>query len=174
MSLHVIIDGYNLLGARGQMRAHSDHGRERLLQDLMEYRQQKGHPMTVVFDGWRQNVATERHEHRAGVQVIYSRKGEQADQVIQRLASQFGRDCAVVSSDREVTDFARAQGALVIGAGEFDTRLRAGREAGAQRSAAAYKVPDREGDVDRRRDKKGNPRKLPKAVRKRHRQLKGF
>ena len=44
--MHLIIDGYNLLGARGEMRANAEPARERLLQDLMDYRLHKGHPIT--------------------------------------------------------------------------------------------------------------------------------
>jgi predicted RNA-binding protein with PIN domain len=175
--MHVIIDGYNLLGYQAQVVGHGSEAaeadRERLLRELMEYRQRKGHPVTVVFDAWRQGVGAERHEHRAGVQVIYSRQGERADQVIQRLAVEFGHDCVVVSSDREVADFARAHSAFVIGAAEFHARLRAGRRSG-------HLSPAMEKDIDagsrprRNPEKKGNPKKLPKAIRKRNRQLRGF
>jgi predicted RNA-binding protein with PIN domain len=175
--MHVIIDGYNVLGYRAQFGGRpseaAEADRERLLGELMEYRQRKGHPVTVVFDAWRQGVGAERHEHRAGVQVIYSRHGERADQVIQRLAVEFGRDCAVVSSDREVTDFARAHGAFVIGAAEFHARLRAGRQSG-DLSPAMEKDMDEHSRPLRKPDKKGNPKKLPKAIRKRNRQLRGF
>jgi predicted RNA-binding protein with PIN domain len=175
MAMHLIIDGYNLLGARGQVGreagAASESAREQLLRDLSGYRQRKGHPITVVFDGWQQGIGTERREHRAGIEVVYSRRGERADQVIQRLAEEFGRDCAVVSSDREVADFARAQGAFVISSPEFESRLRAVPPA---LSSASFKPVDRDEEVPRRVEKKGNARKLPKALRKRNRQLRGF
>jgi hypothetical protein len=105
--------------------------------------------------------------------VVFSRQGERADQVIQRLIDDFGPDCAVVSSDREVADFARARGALTIKAGEFDGKLRppqaaAGFRGGTGKDATAGDPPPRKAD------KKGNPRKLPKAQRRRNRQLRGF
>ena len=177
MALHLIIDGYNLLGARGQIgRAvgqDSESSREQLLRDLAAYRQRKTHPITVVFDGWRQGFGVERREHRGGVEVVYSRRGEQADRVIQRLAEEFGRDCAVVSSDREVAEFAKAQGAFVIEAREFEARLRASP---ATPTTSGVKGRDRgDDDLPRRHpEKKGNPRKLPKALRRRNRQLRGF
>ncbi|MBI4400556.1 MAG: NYN domain-containing protein [Nitrospirae bacterium] len=177
MGMHVIIDGYNLLGARGQVGSRagldSEAARERLLRDLAAYRQHKAHPLTVVFDGWQQGVGAERHEYRAGVEVVYSRRGERADQVIQRLAAEYGRDCAVVSSDREVADFAKAHGAFVISAVEFDSRLRT-RPAPVSRAGLAQKDAADEELPRRHPDKKGNPRKLPKALRKRNRQLRGF
>src|SRR5213594_4892228 len=128
MALHLIIDGYNLLGARGQVgRApgrDAESGRERLVRELAAYRQRKPHPITVVFDGWQEGFGAEHREHRSGIEVVYSKRGERADQVIQRLAEEFGRDCAVVSSDREVADFAKSRGAFVMGSVEFDFKLR--------------------------------------------------
>ena len=119
MATHLIIDGYNLLGVRGQVGPDSESARERLLRDLSAYRQRKSHSITVVFDGWQQGMGAERREHRAGVEVVYSRRGERADQVIQRLVEEFGLDCAVVSSDREVADFAKSRGAFVMGSSEL-------------------------------------------------------
>lgn len=174
MATHLIIDGYNLLGVRAAFVGGTDleAAREGLLRELAGYRQRKGHAVTVVFDGWRQGLASERREHRAGVAVIYSRRGERADQVIQRLAQEFGRDCAVVSSDREVTDFARAQGAFVIGAPEFQARLNAPSTTG---RSGLFQKDSTDDELPRRGpDKKGNPRKLPKARRKRNRQIRGF
>lgn len=176
MSLHVIVDGYNLLALldrlSGRTPLHSDMARESLIQELAAYRHRKAHAMTVVFDGWQHGFAMERREHRLGIEVVYSRRGEKADQVIQRLAAEFGDDCAVVSSDREVTTYARAQGALVLEAGEFSAKLRA--------AATVARVPFKELDTGddlkpgRPPDKRGNPRKLPKAQRQRNRQLKRF
>ena len=74
----------------------SDMAREALLRDLATYRQRKGHVLTVVFDGRQQGQPIETREHRAGVQAIYSKRGERADQVIQRLARDYGSECAVV------------------------------------------------------------------------------
>jgi len=172
MPTHVIIDGYNLLGALGQIAPFSETAREELIRKLMLYRQRKGHAITVVFDGWQGGLGTEGHEHRAGVSVIYSKRGERADQVIQRLAADYGRGCAVVSSDREVSHAAAAHGAFVIMAPEFASRLNeSGRE---DTPAPDRKIEDE--DTRRTRDpkKKGNPRKLPKAQRRRNQHLRGF
>ena len=174
MALHLLIDGYNLL-ARG-MHAdgmHSEMAREALLRDLAGYRQRKGHAITVVFDGWQQGQPIEQREHRAGVQVIYSRRGEKADQVIQRLAREYGSDCAVVSSDHEIMATARAHGAFVMLSPEFSLKLHA---MSGSTGAQMHKELDTGDDLRPRRgpDKKGNPRKLPKAQRQRSRQLKRF
>jgi len=177
MALHLIVDGYNLLAQTGRIGAgtnlNSEMAREALLQDLAAYRQRKSHAITVVFDGWQQGWGTEQREHRLGLEIIFSRRGEKADQVIQRLAAEFGPACAVVSSDREIIEFAGAQGAFVMKAQEFIGKLREGPNS---TSVSAHKELDTGEDLRPMRspEKRGNPRKLPKALRQRSRQLKRF
>jgi predicted RNA-binding protein with PIN domain len=173
MPTHLIIDGYNVLGSSGISLGRSESAREMLLHDLAVYRHRKHHSITIVFDGWRHGRSTEQREHRAGVQVIYSKRGERADQVIQRLAREYGTDCAVVSSDHEIMNVAGAHGALVIGAQEFVEKL---RESSFSSGVIPHKELDPGDDVRSRRrsEKKGNPRKLPKAQRQRDRQFRRF
>ena len=169
MALHLIVDGYNLLAQTsrigGGVSLHSEMARESFLRGLAAYRQRKSHAITVVFDGWHQGWGTEQREHRLGLEVIFSRRGEKADQVIQRLAAEFGSDCAVVSSDREIVDFARAQ--------EFVGKLQG---ASTSLGPSIHKELDTGEDLRPKRgpEKRGNPRKLPKALRQRSRQLKRF
>jgi predicted RNA-binding protein with PIN domain len=174
MPIHLIIDGYNVLGRLGGLSGDIEAARESLLQRLAAYRHRKNHPVTVVFDGWQHGQLSEHREHRTGVQVLYSKRGERADQVIQRLATEYGADCAVVSSDREVARSAQLSGALVLGAEEFAGKLQASPSRSSE--AGSHKELDtHEPDVPPRGPKKkGNPRKLPKALRQRARQLKRF
>ena len=170
MPVHLIIDGYNLLGVRGGLRGDVEARRERLIRDLIGYRQRKGHPLTVVFDGWRSGHPVERAEWREGIEVVYSKQGEQADAVVKRLAEKYGSDCAVVSSDHEIVNFARACGSTVITSGEFEMRLQV---SGARPAARKREIEDDE-PVRRDPKKKGNPKKLPKSLRKKASQLKKF
>ncbi len=172
MPTHLIIDGYNLLGRTGSLSGRIESARETLLHALAAYRHRKNHPITIVFDGWQQGQPMEQREHRAGVQVIYSKRGERADQVIQRLAKEYGADCAVVSSDQEVARSAKVSGAFVMGAQEFAVKLWAVPGGG----GTVHKELDTYEEESHSRDprKKGNPRKLPKALRQRSRQLKRF
>jgi len=177
MSLHLIIDGYNLLALTGRIGGgtslHSERVRESFLRDLSAYRQRKSHAITVVFDGWQQGWGTQQREHRLGLEIIFSRRGEKADQVIQRLAAEFGSACAVVSSDREIIDVAKAQGAFVMKAQEFMEKLQG---PSSLTHATLHKELDTGEDLRPKRgpEKRGNPRKLPKALRQRNRQLKRF
>lgn len=173
MPTYLIIDGYNLLSGGRALSGHLEAARERLLRDLASYRHRKNHHITVVFDGWQQGQPSEQREHRSGVQVIYSKRGERADQVIQRLAREYGPDCAVVSSDHEIVHAAKAHGAFVMGALEFGAKLRA---SSLPSGSVPHKELDPGEDYPARRgpEKKGNPRKLPKSQRQRDRHLKRF
>jgi len=172
MPTHVIIDGYNLLGRMGQSAPFSEMAREELIRKLALYRQRKGHAITVVFDGWQSGMGVEGHEHRAGVSVIYSKRGERADLVIRRLVAEYGSGCAVVSSDREVENAAASYGAFVIDSPEFASRMNEPSPTDAM--AVAGKVEDEGPRRPRDAKKKGNPRKLPKAQRRRNQHLKRF
>ena len=173
MATHLIVDGYNLLASTQGFSGRLESNRERLVRLLAAYRHRKNHPITVVFDGWGQDRMLEQREHRTGVQVVYSKRGEKADQVIQRLVRQYGSDCAVVSSDHEIIMVARSHGAFVMQAQEFADKLTA---PSSSVGPVPYKELDRGDDAKpvRGPEKKGNPRKLPKAQRRRQSRLKRF
>lgn len=182
MPLTILIDGYNVLGALGKQRSEqasaADEAREALITRLSLYSQRKGHPVTVVFDAWRETTGLEHHENRTGVRVVFTKRGERADQVIQRLAREYGRACAVVSSDLEIIQTAKSHGAFVMKSQEFKVKLEslgnAKPQAGKSVSPAQPWTKSEEESPPARLDKKGNPRKLPKAVRNRKRRLRGF
>lgn len=168
----MIIDGYNLLGALWGFGDGLESARKDLLEALAAYRHRKHHAVTVVFDGWRQDRPVEQRDRYGGIEVIYSKRGEKADQVIQRLVRHYGRDCAVATSDREIIQVARSHGAFVLEAREFASKLWSSPSS----VAVPYKELDSGQDEhpERRSEKKGNPRKLPKAERRRQHRLKRF
>src|SRR2546425_11157656 len=100
MPIHLIIDGYNLLGVRGGLRGDVEARREQLIRDLAGYRQRKGHPVTVVFDGWRAGHPVEHVEWREGIGVVYSRQGGQAGAGGNRPAGECGSGRGGVASER--------------------------------------------------------------------------
>ena len=182
MPLSIFIDGYNLLGSLGKRTSErlidGAGAREALIHRLSLYSQRKGHPVTVVFDAWQEPTGLERHEHRTGVKVVFTKRGERADQVLQRLAREYGRGCAVVSSDLEIIQTAKSHGAFVMKSHEFQVKLESfGNKSHLVERSVPPMQPWRKTEDEGpqgRPDKKGNPRKLPKAVRTRKRQLRGF
>lgn len=164
MPLHIIIDGYNLIGSVAGLRGNLKARRERLLRELREYQEKKGYPITVVFDGWRSGRLHEVEERAGGIHVIYSKQGEKADVVILRLAREMGSRCVVVSSDREVQGGAEAFGTLPVYAGEFRAKL-------ADHASDDWTGADEGREPFGPTRKKGNPRKLSKRERKKRQRL---
>ena len=127
MALHLIIDGYNLIRQSPELLAQESHdlrwGREALLEKLAAYRRLKKHPITVVFDGWEAGDFMGNRDRFQGMLIIYSRRGEKADEVIKRLAERERERCLIISSDREIMDHAERVGAAVMSAEEFSFRL---------------------------------------------------
>lgn len=177
---YLIVDGYNVLGAMGlpphRVVENGDHHREEFIVRVGLYGQRLRSPITLVFDAWQQTGRARQVNHRAGVTVIYTGQGEQADQVIQEFIRTHGKETAVVSSDLEVINVAKAFGAFSIRSQEFMGRLNPGGPQGSRVSRSSGGGPQK--DVDQKpvssKEKKGNPRKLPKKLRQRNRIMKKF
>jgi predicted RNA-binding protein with PIN domain len=161
----LIVDGYNFIGHDGGLRGDLRARRDQLIQRLTAYHRRRGHRLTVVFDGWRAGWPTEHAERIGGVQVIYSREGEQADEVIARLAREEGAAIVAVSSDRAVQLAVRAAGGVALSCGEFERKLMEGERLGLE--ALPEKDEDDEGmGTVAPSVKKGNPRRRSKADRR--------
>jgi len=125
--MHLLIDGYNLLHiAHFLTRLNSNQlrqERDRLIDQLSAYQKVKPSPITLVFDGWLGGWTTEQREIKRGIEVIYSRLGEKADEVIKRLVREEGSAAIVITSDREISRFAERMGAAVIPSDQFQEKL---------------------------------------------------
>ncbi|WBB54263.1 NYN domain-containing protein [Verrucosispora sp. WMMD573] len=119
---HLVVDGYNVT-KRGFGEMSLEQQRKRLVTGLGGIAAQTGDEVTVVFDG-AERVHGLPPAPR-GVRVLFSRKGETADELIRRLvrAEPPGRPVVVVSSDREVADGVRRHGAYPLGADSLVRRL---------------------------------------------------
>ncbi len=125
--MHLIIDGYNLL--------HVDRSfiqltplqlqkeRDRLVEQLSTYRTLKQMEITVVFDGWQGGERTERKEKKKGIELIFSKLGEKADEVIKRLVRGKGAGVTVVTSDREISRYAEKIAVPAIPSDQFKEKM---------------------------------------------------
>ncbi len=110
---HLVVDGYNVTKT-GFADASLEQQRTRLVSRLGGVAAQTGIEITIVFDGAeRLPVAPVAPR---GVRVLFSRRGETADELIRRLvrAEPPGRPVIVVSSDKEVADGVRRAGAYPV------------------------------------------------------------
>lgn len=113
---HIIVDGYNVIRADPRLqsleRSSLEQAREVLARTLSSSPRLARDRITVVFDGAR-GTRTHVHGHRIGrVDVVYSARGETADDVIVVQAGALaGREqVVVVSNDLEVRERCRAAG----------------------------------------------------------------
>jgi predicted RNA-binding protein with PIN domain len=111
--VHLIIDGYNVT-KRGYSELDLEQQRNRLVTSLSGLAAQTGAEITVAFDG-AERVPGLPSTPR-GVRVLFSPKGQTADDLIRRLvrAEPDGRPVVVISSDREVADSVRRAGAYPL------------------------------------------------------------
>ncbi len=163
MSVHLIIDGYNLIRQSPWLSLLDardlEAGREALLQTLADYRRRRPqHKITVIFDGWQGGAFQESRDRSRGVEIIYSRRGERADEVIKRLLSREGRRVVMVSSDRELQVWAEKTGATWVAAAEFEMQFL--RNSPEDDESAGEEPPAHPGGV-----KKGPAHRLKKSLR---------
>jgi hypothetical protein len=127
MSLYIVIDGYNLIRQSVLLSRLDDQalelGREALIDFLAAYKRVKGHQISVVFDGINAPIFSQQRERLKGIDIRFSRSGEQADAVIKRMADRLKEKALVVTSDKEVADFAVEKGATAVSSLEFEEKM---------------------------------------------------
>ena len=127
MSIHIIIDGYNLIRQSNTLsmidRQDIQLGREALLEKLIAYRKVKPHMITVVFDGTNAPPFSQRKNRARGITIKFSRSGEVADAVIKRMVNREKEKALVVTSDLDIVNFAAARGAATISSAEFEEKI---------------------------------------------------
>ncbi len=125
--MHLIIDGYNLLHVNRSLTCLNSTElrweRDRLIDQLSAYQKLKSCGMTVVFDGWQGGWNTEKSEHHREIEIIYSKLGEKADEVIKRLVKEKGSGAIVITSDRDISRFAERMDVAVIPSEPFREKL---------------------------------------------------
>ena len=165
MSLHIIIDGYNLIRQSGQLSLLDlqdiQLGREALVDLLAAYKKFKAHRITVVFDGTGSPLFSRQRDRQKGITIVYSRNGESADEVIKKMARQEGPKALVVSSDQDIVRSAASWGSATISAREFEGRLVEARLL----DGTGMEAEDQKGWTPTTK-KKGPRRRLPKKQRK--------
>jgi hypothetical protein len=118
--VRILVDGYSLLHnwpalAPGKPR-HSAVAREELIQRLTQYHDACGTPLTIVFDGASGAAGPDETASTPEVEVLYSRAGQTADQLIERAAHRLAAhgEVLVATDDFAERDTVLAGGASVV------------------------------------------------------------
>src|ERR1043166_2169166 len=115
---YLIVDGHSIIFAWPELRKlharRSSLAREALLKQLRDYQDWTGAHVVVVFDGKGKKVET--ISDPAEVQIFYSRTGQSADAIIERLASKYAKrfEMVVATSDSMEVETVHACGAESI------------------------------------------------------------
>jgi predicted RNA-binding protein with PIN domain len=117
---YLIVDGHSVIFAWPELRElharRSSLARDQLVKRLRDYQDWTGTRVVVVFDGI--GVQTSATADPGEIQIFYSRTGQTADAVIERLASKYASEfkLLVVTDDQLEQQTAGACGAECISA----------------------------------------------------------
>src|SRR5436305_10090848 len=114
--VRILVDGYSLLHqwpdvAPGKPR-YSAAAREELINRLTQYHDATGTPITIIFDGASGPVV--EFPSTPQVEILYSRVGQTADQIIERVThrlSSYG-EVLVVTDDQAERDIVTSVGGM--------------------------------------------------------------
>src|SRR4030095_16222507 len=115
---YLIVDGHSVIFAWPELRKlharRSSLAREALLKQLRDFQDWNGVRVLAGFDGQRKKV--EAISDPAEVQIFYSRSGQSADAIIERLASKYAKrfELVVATSDSLEAETVHACGAESI------------------------------------------------------------
>ena len=130
--MHIIIDGYNLIRHSAALKRFEkqslEAARRALAHRIALYRTRRDHRVTIVFDGREGDSPEEERDLMDGVVVIYSRRGETADDLIKRMVVKAKEETVVVTSDRNLADYVTRHGSAAVPSDEFEARLDMARQ----------------------------------------------
>lgn len=117
--VRILVDGYSLLHgwpelAPGRPR-HSERAREELIHILTKYHDATGEPITVFFDGAGAPPNVPKKDSNRNVEILFSRAGQTADEMIERVAHRFQSygEVLVVTDDFAERDVVSGMGGSV-------------------------------------------------------------
>jgi predicted RNA-binding protein with PIN domain len=123
--VRILVDGYSLLHRWTTLAPdkprHSAAAREELAHVLTRYHDYCGTPITIVFDGTGSAQRPGEIESTAAVEILFSRDGQTADQVIERAAFRFREygEVLAVTDDYAERDTVMNMGGLASSCEEF-------------------------------------------------------
>ena len=123
--IRILVDGYSLLHhwpelAEGAPR-HSEAARDALVEMLQHYQDASGTPVTVFFDGRGPRKRLPKSKSSSAVEVLFSRTGQTADDLIERAAARFQPygEVLAVTEDFAIRDTVTGFNGSIASCGNF-------------------------------------------------------
>lgn len=125
---YLFVDGYNIINQWEHLRKMVDNieeCRNKLIDELLEYQIFKGIQVIVVFDGHLVKGNNENIEHKAGLEIVYTKENETADSYIEKKIDKIGRyeRVQVATSDNSIQQIVLARGGTRLSARELFIEL---------------------------------------------------
>jgi len=123
----LIVDGHSVIFQVDALRAAHERrtasARDQLVNTLQRYNENTGIHVVLVFDG--KGTRTEQSSPSPGLQVFYSKRGQTADAVIERIAAKYGQtmDLTVATDDHLERTTVMALGAHPISVLQLVTEI---------------------------------------------------
>src|SRR5881398_1938947 len=130
---YLIVDGHSIIFSWPELRLlharRSSLARDALVKQLRDYQDWTGVRVVVVFDGKGKKVDATSDPNE--VQIFYSRSGQSADAIIERLASKYAKqfELMVATSDSMEAETVQACGAEPISSEAMRVLLSSARRA---------------------------------------------
>ncbi len=141
MSLHYIIDGYNLIKHRSFAPKTNIHDPRFALIQFLRREKPCGslkNKVTIIFDGYSEDLSLRGLEF----EVIFSCETSADERIKKMVESEpLPKSLVVVSDDRQIRDFAKLCGVVSLGIGEFLTppgKKTAGTKGDSPKSELSY------------------------------------
>ena len=122
-----LIDGNNFIGHTSPYRLRDPRSKYSLVAKLLIFNKIQKAKIIVVFDGPPDSEITDQDFPGRSLTVFYPERGQKADGIIKDIISKRARERRfyVVSSDREIKDFARENGIKPLSCEDFNKELKA-------------------------------------------------
>ena len=126
---YLFVDGYNIINSWSNLRELSDISlevaREELLDIMGEYQHYSGIKVIVVFDAHLVKGNSGKKDTVKGVEVIYTKENETADQYIEKVLDDIGRTVKVrvATSDWMEQQIILGRGGTRISARELELEI---------------------------------------------------
>jgi predicted RNA-binding protein with PIN domain len=121
-----LIDGNNFIGHTSPYELRDPRNRYSLIAKLLIFNKIEKVKIIVAFDGQPDPEISDQNFPSRALTVLYPDRGHSADGVIKDIISKRARERRfyVVSSDREIKDYARTNGIKSLSCEEFNKRLK--------------------------------------------------
>ncbi len=130
----ILVDGYSVIYAwpilRTRKRRSLSAARNELIRLLAKFGDESQKAVTLVFDGGKSPPPEPTPILAPGLEVIFSKRGQSADEVIERLVAtqKAPAQLLVITEDKVERQVCEGFGAQVAGAGELWKMLTAARQ----------------------------------------------